>query len=370
MVTPQRLPASLTPLDVALAALLRDLGPVTPIELALVQALHCIAAETPPLQALPARDIAAVDGWASRANDLVGASSYSPLALTTSPVWVEAGDAIPDGCDCVLDSDSVDQAGPITQVLAEAIPGQGVRRAGSDIAAGTRVVETGRRVFARDLLIARTAGLEKLKVRRPRLRVVNVPGGAATANWIAESARTAGADVTSTEAEGRDVASVGNALANGPCDLIITIGGSGIGRTDRTVIALAGRGTVVVHGIALRPGRTSAVGRIGATPVIALPGAPDQAFAAWWALAVPVLDRLSERGPRRTLSLPLARKIASHVGLAEIVLLERKQGAWTTLAVGELSLDAIARADAWFAVPGGAEGFAAGTPVDAYMLRE
>ena len=93
-----------------------------------------------------------------------------------------------------------------------------------------------------------------------------------------------------------------------------------------------------------------------------LPGAPDQAFAAWWTLALPVLDRLSGRRPRKTLNLPLARKIASGVGIAEIVLLERKQGAWMTLAVGDLSLDAIARAEAWLAVPGGAEGFAAGTP--------
>ena len=102
-------------------------------------------------------------------------------------------------------------------------------------------------------------------------------------------------------------------------------------------------------------------GRIGTTPVLALPGAPDQAFAAWWTLALPVLDRLSGRRPRKTLSLPLARKIASSVGIAEIVLLERKQGAWMTLAAGELSLDAIARAEAWLLVPGGAEGFAAGS---------
>ena len=105
-------------------------------------------------------------------------------------------------------------------------------------------------------------------------------------------------------------------------------------------------------------------------PVVALPGAPDQAFAAWWTLALPALDRLSGRRPRKTLKLPLARKIASTVGIAEIVLLERKQGTWITLAVGDLSLDAIARAEAWLVVPGGAEGFAAGAPVDAYMLRE
>jgi molybdopterin biosynthesis enzyme len=85
-------------------------------------------------------------------------------------------------------------------------------------------------------------------------------------------------------------------------------------------------------------------------------------------LALPVLDRLSGRRRRTTLNLPLARKIASAVGIAEIVLLARKQGVWITLAVGELSLDAIARADAWLAVPGDAEGFAAGMPVDAYIM--
>ena len=94
-----------------------------------------------------------------------------------TPAWVEAGEPVPDGCDCVLDADSVDVSGPMPQVLAEAIPGQGVRRAGGDIAAGSRVVEAGRRVLPRDLLIARAAGIARLKVRRPRLRIVNIPGG-------------------------------------------------------------------------------------------------------------------------------------------------------------------------------------------------
>ena len=134
--------------------------------------------------------------------------------------------------------------------------------------------------------------------------------------------------------------------------------------------ALAARGEILAHGIALQPGRTSAVGRLGKTPVVVLPGAPDQALAAWWTLALPAVDRLSGRPLRKTVNLPLARKIASSVGIAEIVLLERKQDMWTTLAVGELSLDAIARAEAWLVVSGGSEGFAAGSPVDAYMLRD
>src|SRR5882757_8550349 len=137
----QRLPNSLTPLDAALAVLLDGVESVTPSELSLAEAQRCIAAEMPQLGALPPQDIAAADGFALRSDDLVGASSYSPLPLAALPAWVEAGDAIPAGCDCVLDSDAVDRSGPTPLVLAEAIPGQGVRRAGGGIAAGSRVAE-------------------------------------------------------------------------------------------------------------------------------------------------------------------------------------------------------------------------------------
>jgi len=373
MVSTQRLPASLTPLDVALAAWLHRLVPVAPVELPLADALGCTAADMPPLQPLPSRDVATSDGWALRARDLVGASSYSPLPLPVSPVWVEAGDPIPDDCDCVVDSDSLDRAGPMVQVLAEAIPGQGVRRSGGDIAGGSPVVAAGRRIRPRDLLIARAASRDRLNVRRPRLRIVDIPatsGDALTVQLISEAARVEGTEVISSEAAGRDAASVAGALEASACDLLVTIGGTGVGRTDAAITALVQRGELVAHGVALQPGRTSAVGRIGDTPVLALPGAPDQALGAWWTLALAALDRLSGRERRLRQTLPLARKIASSVGIAEIVLLEKKDESWMPLAVGDLSLGTIARADAWLAISGGSEGFAAGTPVDAYILRD
>jgi molybdopterin biosynthesis enzyme len=369
MITTQRLTAALTPLDTALAMLLEGVEPVASIELPLAEALGCVAAELRSLQALPAFDVAAVDGWAFCARDLVGASSYSPLPLAGSPVWVEAGDRMPDGCDCVVDSDSVEQTGALFQVSAEAIPGQGVRRGGD----ANYFMAAGRRIRALDLLIARAAGLERIAVRRPRVRVINIPAAAenaVTAQLVAENARAAGADFVYTEASGRDAPSIAPALDVEPPDLIVTIGGTGVGRSDATIEALASRGVLLAHGIALQPGRTTAIGRIAKCPVIALPGAPDQALAGWWTLALPALDRLSGREPRRTMTLPLARKIASSVGIAEIVLLKEADDAWMPLATGDLSLETIAGADAWLAVPGGSEGYAAGMPVSAYMLRE
>jgi molybdopterin molybdotransferase len=373
MMTPQRLTASLTSLDAVLAALLEVIGPVTPVALPLAEALGCVADELPPLKALPAFDVAAVDGWAFASRDLVGASSYSPLALAASPVWVEAGDRLPEGCDCVIDPDLVEQTGGLFQVSAETIPGQGVRRSGGDIAEGSSFVVAGQKIRALDLLMARAAGLETVAVRRPRLRLINIPvtaGTRATAQLIAESAHAAGAEITRVEAGGRDARSIATALDAEPCDLLITVGGTGVGRIDAAIEALASRGELLAHGIALRPGRTAAIGRIAGRPAIALPGAPDQALAAWLTLALPVLDRLSGCEPRRTRTLPLARKISSNVGIAEIVLLKEADNAWMPLATGELSLDVIARADARLTVPGGSEGYAAGTPVGAYMLRD
>src|SRR6185312_9890175 len=99
--------------DAALGALLSDLAPVAPTELLLADALGCVAAEMSPLEASPPRDIAIADGWALRSSDLVGASSYSPVPLMDSPVWVEAGEAMPQACDCVVVDDSVDASGPL-----------------------------------------------------------------------------------------------------------------------------------------------------------------------------------------------------------------------------------------------------------------
>lgn len=366
----QRLPASLTALDAALAAVLDGLAPAAVAELPLSQALGCVMAEPATTRTHPQQDIALVDGWAFRASDLVGASAYAPLPLAAAARWVEAGDPIPNGCDCVIDADGIDQSAPIPQVLAEASPGHGVRRRGGDLPDGF-VIAPGMQLRPFDILLARVARLEKMKVRRPRLRLVNVPatsGDTETAHLIQESAQCAGAEVTFADAGSRGAASIATELEKTDFDLFVTVGGSGVGRTDATVLAIGQLGEVFAHGLALRPGVTSAVGRIGSTPVIALPGSAAGALAGWWTLGLPVLDRLSGRQPREATILPLTRKLASSVGIAEIALLERNNGCWVPLALADLPFQAIMKASAWLVVPGSSEGFPAGTPVGAYML--
>lgn len=364
---------ALTSLEAALAALLEGLTPVPSRTVPLTNALGFVAAEMPPIGTpLPPENRAEIDGWAFRASDLAGASSYSPLLLTAPPTWVEGGQPLPRGCDCVLEPELVERAGPIFSALGDASPGQGVRRTGEDAAAGRAPVIAGRVVAGSDLVLARSAGVQNLSVRSPAVRVIDVspdsePGFSSL--MARERLNADGAEPLPIEMCARDAGSIGRALAATSAEMIVLVGGTGNGRSDTTIAALSSAGALIAHGIALRPGLTAAVGRADGVPVIALPGLPGHALGAYLALVQPVLDRLCGHLPRRRITLPLARKIASAVGLAEIVLVRQEHDDWMPLAVGDLTLDRIREADAWLAVPAGEEGYAPGTPVGALALQ-
>lgn len=364
---------ALTSLEVALAALLNGLAPVAPRSQPLDRALGRVAAAMPTvLPALPSKDIATIDGWACSSLDLVGASAYSPLALSATPAWVEAGDVMPAGSDCVLQADLIDGSSPIVLAVGEATPGQGVRRVGEDMAANRPLVPEGKVVGAADLLIARKVGLNQIAVRSPRVRLIDVAAAnheTFSVRLVAESVMASNATIAAIETTNRDAASIAAVLAGEDCDLLVLIGGTGEGRLDATVEALAHAGALIAHRIAVRPGETTAIGQLGRTPLVALAGAPDHVFAGFLAFVQPVLDRLSGRPERIGITLPLSRKIASKVGLSEIVLLAREQSQWTPLAVSDFSLEAMRLADAWLAVPGDSEGYALGTSIAAMPLR-
>jgi molybdopterin biosynthesis enzyme len=119
-----------------------------------------------------------------------------------------------------------------------------------------------------------------------------------------------------------------------------------------------------VYGIALSPGETAAFGIVGSRPVLLLPGRLDAAIAGWLVLGQHLLERLSA-STEQTTTTPaiLARKIASPLGLAEVVPVRCRDGRAEPLASGYLPLAAIAQADGWIFVPAGSEGYPAGQAV-------
>jgi len=161
---------------------------------------------------------------------------------------------------------------------------------------------------------------------------------------------------------GRDLAAV---LAADDADAIVVIGGTGQGRTDTGVQTLARAGRLAVHGIALTPGETAAFGFVNRRPVLLLPGRLDAALGVWLLLGRRMLERLAATTNESDAGemLPLARKVASTVGMAEVVPLRRSAGTAEPLASKYLSLTTLTRADGWMLVPADSEGYAAGTPV-------
>jgi molybdopterin biosynthesis enzyme len=181
-------------------------------------------------------------------------------------------------------------------------------------------------------------------------------------------AAAAGARIERILLPSRDAATIAAAQGH-DADLVVTVGGTGFGREDHAGEALAASGSLIAHGIALRPGETAGCGMGGETPVLLVPGRLDAAFAATHALVLPCIDRLSGARPHEPpLSGPLTRKIASAVGMTEIVLLRRAGSALEPVAVGDLTLAAIGAAEAWLAVPPDSEGYAAGATVAAFLL--
>lgn len=351
-----------------------QLAPVSPRLVPLADAYGRYGA--PPHEiaaAVPRRHTAACDGWAMRAGDLVGASSYAPVPLTSPLHWIEAGDDLPDGADCVVDPAAIELGGPLPMIVVESFPGENIRRAGQDLAESWLADLEGRKLDAFDLLAAEQAGLTHLQVRAPRVALMDIPsrsGAQATASLIERLVRDAGADVSRTIARDRGMDATADALrAAADADLILTIGGTGVGRQDHTVDAIECAGHVLAHGLALRPGRTAALGSLGARPVIALPGLPDQALAVWWALVEPTLSALNAARPALPRGLLLERKIASSIGLAEIVLLAQRGQRLDPLAAGDLPLQRLREATHVLIVGGDSEGCAPGTEVQARPIR-
>ena len=365
-------PGALTSLEAARTLLLGALKPVGADLVMREEALGCICAEPLIVGVVqPPRPIALRDGWAMRSEHLAGASSYAPVFLTTQPIAVETGEPLPPGCDCVIDHHGLDLGGPMPQALIEALPGENVRRPGEDVAAGGVLFARGHRLRLIDLANLQALGIEHLPVRRPHVMMIDTPardGARATCDFLQRAFVAAGARVTLRACADRSAAAIGTSLEAAKADLILLLGGTGLGASDHTLEALETFGVVHLQGVALEPGRTVAIATVAGTPVIAIPALFEQALGAWLGLVEPALDQLTVRQPSASLRLPLTQKIASRVGVAEVALLRRQGDAFAPLAIGELPQQSLCAATHVTIIPAGSEGHAAGELVDAFPL--
>jgi molybdopterin molybdotransferase len=361
--SPQRI-ARLTPLADALARLDTLVEPATPRVAGLSLALGRILAEDVVIATpIPSTARALRDGWALRSDLTTDASGYAPAPLSFA-MRIDVGEMLPGDADAVAPFDAVAIRDGAAQVLAPVAPGEGVLPAGADAARGATLLSSGRRLGGIEIAVLAAAGVDEVRVRAPRLRLARADAGSdvvidATIACIGDSISSQGGVATVAAYE-----NLAGAFADSDADAVIVVGGTGSGRRDASVRTLAALGEVLVHGVALLPGEATALGTVGARPVLGLPGRLDAALAAWHMLGRVMMARLA--GNRETLPVRtawLTHKVSSSLGLAELMPVRCEGVSATPIASGYVPLAALAQANGWVFIPAESEGHPAQTEV-------
>jgi molybdenum cofactor synthesis domain-containing protein len=293
---------------------------------------------------------AAMDGYAVRAQDTAGAAKDNPRVLKrvdtlyTGQVaerTVGAGECIeiatgapmPPGADAlVIVEDTDGEASGAVRVFAGVNPGQNVGRQGADIRAGQVVLEAGTTLTPSRVGAIAALGLDTALVyARPRVAILSTgneivdPGHPLAPGQIYDVNRFTLAAVVS-ENGGEPVAyrtatdtieDLARALDEaGQQDLLVFSGGSSVGERDLILDVLASRGDVIFHGIAVKPGKPTAFGRVQGKLFFGMPGYPASCLTNAYILLSPVLRRMARLAPRppRTVALPLSARVASAPG--------------------------------------------------------
>ena len=360
---PQRIDR-LTPLADVLARFEALVEPVTPRATDLSAARGRTLAEDVIIPApMPATARALRDGWAVRSDLTADASGYAPAPLPFA-ARVDVGEPLPRDADAVAPLDAVAIRDGAAHALAPIGPGEGVLGAGVDGGRGATLLSAGRRLGGVEIALLAAAGIAQVRVRAPRLRLVCARRDSdavidAAIACIAEAIGSQGGDALMAAQD--DPAS---ALADADVDAVIVIGGTGSGRRDVTVHTLASMGEVLVHGIAMLPGETSALGTVGTRAVLALPGRLDAALAGWHILGRLMLARLAANKEAPSMrSARLTHKVSSAVGLAELVPVRCEGLSATPIASGYVPLAALAQANGWVLISADSEGYPAQSEV-------
>jgi molybdopterin molybdotransferase len=286
---------------------------------------------------LPPFTNSAVDGYAVRSGDLplreeqafpvigrVQAGASASQAIQPGHAMrIFTGAPMPDGADTVFMQEDVRIDADDRVVLPAGLkPGANVRPAGEDIAAGHSALKAGQRLRPQDVALIAAFGLTEVEVRR-RIRVavfstgneVVSPGAPRAAAQLFDSNRfmlmamltRLGCEVSDLGILRDDHASLADGLKKvaGAHDLILTTGGVSTGEEDHVKAAVESAGTLVLWRMAIKPGRPVAMGIIGGTPLIGLPGNPVASFVTFVHVVRPTVLALSGATQQPLLPMPV-----------------------------------------------------------------
>jgi molybdopterin molybdotransferase len=376
-----------------------------------------LAAETSAPEPVPHFDRSVMDGYAVRARDTFGASETLPVLLEVAgevamgaevSVHIEPGKAVaiptggmlPTGADAVvmveytypLDAQTIE----VTRAVA---PGENVLRKGEDIAVNERLLPRGWRLRPQDIGMLAALGIDRVSVfRRPRVAVLSTgdeivrvstsilpPGMIRDINsfTLAAQIQDAGGIVGfRSVVEDRLEALVECCRdAFQAHDMVVLSGGSSVGMRDFTVQIPAAfpEAELLVHGVAIRPGKPTILARMGAKTLWGLPGQPVSSMMVCRLLVLRSLAALqglketeNARGLGNTVSGSLANRLPSVHGRMDCVpvMLRREEEELLVSPIFGKSamISVLGRADGYVIVPVHVEGLDQGTRVKVYLF--
>jgi molybdenum cofactor synthesis domain-containing protein len=274
---------------------------------------------------VPGFDRAALDGYALRAADTVGAGEGDPAELAVvgavhaghaPEVSVEPGEAVeistgapmPPGADAMVPIERVSEGTERVAVETAVAPGENVMLAGADVAAGERALGPGTVLSPREIGLLSALGVDAVPVRaRPVVGVVSTgdelvrPGGDldhaagqihdVNSYTVAAGVEDAGAEARLYPHAGDDPDELTRVLieAAEECDLVLSSGSLSASTVDVVYEVIKERGELLLHGVAVKPGKPMLVGRLGGAAYVGLPGYPVSALTIFRTFVAPAL---------------------------------------------------------------------------------
>lgn len=389
-----------------------NLHPLGSERILVSQALgRVLAADVVARVDVPSFDRSNFDGFAVRALDTFGTSELAPRTIrlldeslhagTEPTVAVQPGEAVsistggmvPRGADAILMVEHADVRDGHVDVRRAVTPGSGIAFAGTDIATGETVLRGGMVLTSRETGVLAALGEAEVDVwRRPRVAVISTgneiiaPGQPmrpaavydSNSQVLADAVRELGGLPRFWGIVRDDVAELRSMLhaALSESDLVLLSGGTSKGQGDlcyRVVAELNDPG-IVVHGVALKPGKPLCLAVTGGRPVVILPGFPTSAIFTFHEFVAPVIRLLGGRPPEshETVTATMAVKTNSEVGRTEYLLVGLVKTdiglSAFPMGKGSGSVTTFSRADGFVTIPRHTEIVDAGQTVDVRLI--